>query len=350
VAKLPSPPTLREFHVHLDLLIPALLSPLRQQGADLLQGMDLPALSCLAARGSLSAEPWEDTEAWLAWRFGVSGSAPYCLEAEGWPPATGYWLHADPVHFDLQRHGLTLADATLFSVSREEADILTADLSAHFSADGLVFSAPAPERWYATSRHPLPDVRPLAEARGGPVEANPFRGDDGLWQRLWSELQMFLHQHPVNARREARGEPAINSLWLWGGGRAAEKLATPYTTVHAGHLQARGLQSLAGGQHAPLPPSALHLPAGDGMALVVLDALRLPAAYGDLTAWRESLQKLERDWLIPLKQRLERGTLASLGLFLPAPGGGHALQIRRRDLWRIWRRPALTTLFEQACP
>jgi hypothetical protein len=336
--------------VHLHLLIPALLPPLRQHGADLLQDMALQALSCLVARGTLAAEPSESAEAWLARRFGVSGSAPYCLEAEGRPPAADYWLHADPVHFDLQRHGLTLADAALFSVSREEADTLTTDLSAHFTADGLVFSAPTPERWYATSRHPLPDVRPLAEARGGPVEANPFRGADDRWPRLWSELQMFLHQHPVNARREDRGEPAINSLWLWGGGRAAEKPTSPYTAVHATHLQARGLQSLAGGRHAPLPSSAFHLPAGDGTALVVLDTLRLPAAYGDLAAWRDSLQKLERDWLLPLRQRLGQGELASLELFLPALGGGLALQTRRRDLWRIWRRPALTALFEQACP
>jgi len=332
--------------VHLHLLIPGLLSPLRLYGADLLQGLDLPALSSLAARGTLSEEPSENAEDWLARKYGVSGSAPYCLEAEGQQPATDYWLHADPVHFDLQRHGLTLADTALFSISREEADALTADLSAHFSADGLAFSAPTPGRWYVTSYLPLPDVRPLAEARGGPVEANPFRGDDGRWQRLWSELQMFLHQHPVNARREARGDPAINSLWLWGGGRVADKLVTPYTAVYADHLQARGLQSLAGGRFEAIPSSAANLPARDGTVLIVLDSLRQPAAYGDLASWRESLQNLERNWFLPLRQRLEQGKLTSLTLYLPSPTGSRVLEVRRRNVWRIWRRPALTTLFE----
>ena len=32
---------------------------------------------------------------------------------------------------------------------------------------------------------------------------------------------MLLHAHPVNEAREARGEPAVNSLWLWGAGPRA---------------------------------------------------------------------------------------------------------------------------------
>ena len=41
------------------------------------------------------------------------------------------------------------------------------------------------------------------------------------WYRLVNEMQMFLHQHAINHERAARGLPAINSLWFWGGGSAA---------------------------------------------------------------------------------------------------------------------------------
>ncbi len=39
-------------------------------------------------------------------------------------------------------------------------------------------------------------------------------------RRLISEVEMALHEHPVNAEREAEGRRPVNSLWLWGGGKA----------------------------------------------------------------------------------------------------------------------------------
>jgi len=38
------------------------------------------------------------------------------------------------------------------------------------------------------------------------------------WYKLLNEIQMFMHQHPVNQRRIQRGLVAINSLWFWGAG------------------------------------------------------------------------------------------------------------------------------------
>ena len=42
-------------------------------------------------------------------------------------------------------------------------------------------------------------------------------GRDGARVRsLVNEIQMLLHEHPVNAARLARRQPVINSVWLWG--------------------------------------------------------------------------------------------------------------------------------------
>ena len=38
------------------------------------------------------------------------------------------------------------------------------------------------------------------------------------WYQLLNEIQMFMHQHEVNAHRLQRGLLAINSLWFWGAG------------------------------------------------------------------------------------------------------------------------------------
>ncbi len=43
------------------------------------------------------------------------------------------------------------------------------------------------------------------------------------YHRLTSELQLCLHEHEVNLRREDEGLLPINSVWFWGGGMAPEQ-------------------------------------------------------------------------------------------------------------------------------
>jgi len=38
------------------------------------------------------------------------------------------------------------------------------------------------------------------------------------WYQLINEMQMFLHAHEVNQKRQSNGHLPINSLWCWGGG------------------------------------------------------------------------------------------------------------------------------------
>lgn len=38
------------------------------------------------------------------------------------------------------------------------------------------------------------------------------------WYQLLNEIQMFMHQHEVNAERISRGLLPVNSLWCWGAG------------------------------------------------------------------------------------------------------------------------------------
>ena len=43
------------------------------------------------------------------------------------------------------------------------------------------------------------------------------------YRRLVSEIEMALHEHAVNARRQECGLRPINSLWIWGGGKAPQQ-------------------------------------------------------------------------------------------------------------------------------
>jgi len=46
-------------------------------------------------------------------------------------------------------------------------------------------------------------------------------------RNILSEIEMSLHEHDVNERRVSEGQQPVNSLWLWGGGMAPEKVTRP---------------------------------------------------------------------------------------------------------------------------
>ena len=46
----------------------------------------------------------------------------------------------------------------------------------------------------------------------------PQGADAVRWLSLWNEIQMSLHDCPVNQQREQDDKPSINSIWFWGQG------------------------------------------------------------------------------------------------------------------------------------
>ena len=100
---------------------------------------------------------------------------------------------------------------------------------------------------------------------------------------LLNEAQMLLHAHPVNEAREARGELAINSLRLWGAGRAPGSAHCRWQSVTADDPAVRGAARLAGARHRPLPTSAQEwldrLPE-EGRHLALLDARQAAGRAG----------------------------------------------------------------------
>ena len=61
-----------------------------------------------------------------------------------------------------------------------------------------------------------------------PDEFMPSGDNAASYRNLISEIEMALHDHEVNLLRQAIGQSPINSLWLWGGGVAAEQQTRPH--------------------------------------------------------------------------------------------------------------------------
>jgi hypothetical protein len=321
------------------MLIPHLFPTMRLLDAAA-QDLRLPALQTLLARGTRHPCPADGVEAALCVALGIARQqdwpiAPVTLQADGGVAGDDYWLRVDPVHLRVMRDRIVLADPGALELSQPESDALASTISQHFG-DALRLLPLHPKRWYV--RHPHPPrlaTTPVSVAVGRAIEPLLPQGDDAMACRAQlNELQMLLHDHPVNQAREARGELPVNSLWPWGGGCLP---AVPETRVpvYACDDLARTLGAFRGAQVHPLPT---HLEAAllKATGVVLLGDLAHAGACGDAYGWRETIRMLEVNWFAPLLGALHR--VGPQGVRLADPVNGQALHMHASDAWKLWRR------------
>ena len=429
------------------MLMPGLLGPGGAGANDLdaaralIDGLDLRALDRLLARAGHAVEPAADgsVEA-LAFRVfshearpaaaggpdvpgagatshpaGAGGSAtggiPHAPGAD-WPVAaatalvdcdasidvggTGTWLRADPVHLRPDVADLVLFDAVDAGVSSEEARALAETVNEALRPGGPLVHAAHPHRWYVALEAPARmATTPLSLAAGAGISAAMPRGPDApRWRRWMNEVQMALHDCPVNAERERRGAAPINSVWPWGGGSLPPSAGAP-APEEGGSLPpasrapaSREGRSLPPGSGAPAPfvqawsdDALVHglarhagiecgaLPGdgaspgagaslGDGASLgagaslgdagswldsaprpgahlIAFDALYRAARRSDLDGWRAGLAHFSTSWAKPLLDALDRGAVARISI---RDERGHRFTATRWGRFRWWRR------------
>jgi len=311
--------------MHCSLFIPDFFSAGNPASAN-----RLASAETLIAKGRRLRKPPAAAEAWLFERFGARAQrgwpvAPYTLLADGGAPGNDFWMRADPVHLSVGVEGLRFDGAAL-DVTRPEADALAGALNRHF-ADGPAFHALHPDRWYVRlPAAPDVDTTPPSTARGTSIgDKLPSGADATRFRALMNEVQMALHEHPVNTEREARGAPSVNSVWLWGGGVLEALKARPYSVVLAHDPLARGLARAARIPERPLPR--------DGRAM--LDAL--PAEGVALAVLDAQGAELERDWFEPLLAALREGRIDMLSLCFSGRSSLLEAETVRSDLRHFWR-------------
>jgi hypothetical protein len=298
------------------------------------QDLRLPALEKVLARGSRQAFADEGIEAAFCRALGIDRQqdwplAPITLQADGGDPGTDYWLRADPVHLGVMRDRIVLADSQALELDQAEADALAASIHAHFGASFSPLPL-QPRRWYLRlPQAPQMSTTPLSRATGCDIDPlQPHGPDAPHFRTLLNELQMLLHDHPVNQRREADGQLPVNSLWLWGGGVLPQARPPATLKVAADHPDALALLSFAGA--ARLSVNARF---DQGRPNVVLLGTLVTAGQsGDAFGWREGVREVDK-----LLQALLRGghrfTLAD-------PVRGRACVWRKTCQFRLWRRPS----------
>lgn len=317
---------------HLHLLIPDLFPP-QEIAAEVCAGLRLPALQKLLSRGQTSAEQATSLEGWLCSAFGGQAVAPVRAAADGLDVGEGYWLCADPVNLQLQRAQMVLLPDVL--PSREEAAVLCAGLSEHFAGKGLRFFAPHPRRWYVQPEaEPHMTTTPLGQAAWRDAKFHQPQGTDALqWQAIVNEAQMLLHDHAVNRARAARGELAINSLWLWGGGHA-KRLNKAFDAAGGDSELGAAFAQVSGMARIETLQGMLD---GDfDTGLWVCEALGAAHRRGDYHAWREAVQRFEAECALLLRA-LRAGRVQRLTLEALQEEGARRFELTRASAWKLWR-------------
>jgi hypothetical protein len=166
-----------------------------------------------------------------------------------------------------------------------------------------------------------------------------------MWMKLQNEVQMAWFQHPVNEAREARGLPAVNSIWFHAQG-TLKPVGKPFGRVLSASPAALALR--APRRPRPAPCRA---------------RLRRAARRGRCDARRAAVavRAVHRTGLGTLARRARRArarlvrTVARRAAERRA--GRRRIHVVRRhepchaartrgDLRKFWRRRALASLFE----
>ena len=268
----------------------------------------------------------------------LPAEAQACHVADLGDASAGWSCRADPVHLQPVGDHLQLFDDQILAVKLEEAQSLVATFNTIYERDGLVLECGAPARWYLNSLTAL-DVAVVSPDKVHGRSVLDFMSEGcaaAAGRRLMNEIQMIFHEHEVNRLREESGNPAINSVWLWGGGRPPASAEVELPAAWTNQACFRGLWAWAGAQVSPLPSSLEPCLAdpGQGARLAVLDDLGVSLRSVGTAAWTEALRSLDEHWCKPLLEALRAGRIAEFRLI----SDGVSVLMRRAFQRRWWRR------------
>ncbi len=238
---------------------------------------------------------------------------------------------ADPVHIRVGTRAAGLVAPTELGLDRSDADALVATIVDAMGWPAAKLVAPVPDRWYLhdTGWQPVEAVAPAIAAAGDPSRFLPRGPGAAPLQRLMSEIQIVLNDHPVNRSRLRQGQLPVNSVWLWGGGASdAMPRSKALPLMFGNDPFLGGLAKSAGQEMLPVPlPSDTKFWSTRGDALVLLSSG--PAGRDGSAALRLA------DWLAAARRRLLTGKLVQLRL---ADAHGCVRRWGRLDPLKIWRR------------
>jgi len=265
---------------------------------------------------AIDQEPCNDGLAALRF-WGQTGDRP-----------TVWMAAADPVHLEAQLDHLRLRSLWPDEWQKEELRQLFDELQTLLADDAVGFIAVG-SNGYLRSDLPMPTATLSPEFANGcnPVDVLPVGHDAARYQALLSEIQMVLHNSPINQHRESRGIRAINSLWVWGGGAVTKAGDRDVPPLLADDEVVRGywLSSRGGIESWPDCLAGGTSRYSDGFVAVAPDQAGSAAEHAELLT----------GYLRDLRHLLRHSDLSCLTILFRQ---GLTARVRPRQIFRVWRR------------
>ncbi|MGH8378510.1 MAG: hypothetical protein ACRER7_06110 [Gammaproteobacteria bacterium] len=292
----------------------------------------LPVLETLFTRAR--TQPARGDSVILAEIFDLAATefapAPFMRLADSGQRDSGFYFCADPVHLAPDRDQLLMLPLSVMQVQMEEAATLAETFNHMYEAEGYRLETPQAGRWYLRYPAVLNCIthEPAKVAGQAVFDFMPSGKDGSRLKQLMNEIQMLFFEHPVNLAREAAGKPAINSLWLWGGGYLPEEAIPEKTIKTPKHVVTNmplvaGLARFAGSECTSWPSkSPFSKYSGD-----VLIGINSEGERG--------MAPLEEQLAVPLLHALRHGQISEAILY---PGNKQGYRVTQSSLRRFWRR------------
>lgn len=331
------------------LVVPFLL-PLPEFAPDLVRALEAPQLAALLSRTSSRARSSAQAagalphESWLARELGLSPDgqpafAAAAMRGFGLEPGHGTWFIVNPAHVQIARSHSMLGDLRQLGLSETEGRALyeTARPLCEEIGHPLLYGDAGTWFLRADAWSAIDPATPDTVAGMDLTDFVP-RGKVALpYRKLQNEVQMAWHTHPVNAARETRRQPPVNSFWLWGGSSAGARNAVKIASI-AAPSWISGLSD-----HTWEGFDQFEALFGQDATLIV-GSLAEPALSADWGSWLMRVQELEAQLFAPLHAALTQGRVKTLRIVASSREGLAEFTTTAMAQRKFWRRPTLEAL------
>jgi hypothetical protein len=238
------------------------------------------------------------------------------------------WLRADPAYVRADMAAARMLACGELGLTEDEADMLGASLQPLFDEHGLMLETTTPSRWYVRcpASESLPEFAARDAVLGDDLYLHMPSGELGKrWRRLLSEVQITLHNHPLNTVRARHGQVPINSIWFWGGGVLPESINTDLHRVISTDEVVLALAACT-----PIVAQTL----SESCSGIIATLAREESVLLDLGELRDGAA-MEREWLMPLAAALKNGSITAIQMLFSS---GESCVVRSAHRRRFWRR------------
>ncbi|SOD68061.1 hypothetical protein SAMN02746062_01109 [Alysiella filiformis DSM 16848] len=248
-------------------------------------------------------------------------------------------VFASPVWLQMGMNNMTMIDGASIQIGMGEAQSLCDGLNEFYRHD-FALSPIRADLWrFRLPEKPQWQSPMLFDAWGfqaGDLSEQASGQNRNAWLQLQTEIQMWLHAHPMNKVRQKNGLSPINGIWLWNApthetlqhqpqliGSSSTWANATTLPLHDAPYSFTVWQQICQEKNLPLGETALFL-----------DDLTTSAQTGDEFAYHRILQQWETHFFAPIWSALKSGTLPEMRLICEQG----ILHIKQRAHWAFWKR------------